>query len=37
MTKHKYIRVKIETYEALRQQGTMKDTFDTVIQKLLNK
>ena len=33
--KHKQIVIRLETYEALMNLGTMRDTFDSVITRLM--
>jgi len=37
MSTHKTIRVSEETYQELANQGTLSETFDSVIRKLLQK
>jgi predicted CopG family antitoxin len=37
MSTTKTIRIKKETYENLSEEGTFRDSFDTIIQKLLEK
>jgi len=37
MSPYKTIRVSEETYQELANQGTLSETFDSVIRKLLQK
>jgi predicted CopG family antitoxin len=37
MVDYKTIRITNKTYEALASQGTLKDSFDSVIQNLIIK
>jgi predicted CopG family antitoxin len=36
-SKYKNIRISEETYQELANQGTLSETFDSVIRKLLQK